>query len=101
MWNYLLITGGVGQAERRPRHLAASERYQNGQLTSSASERRRVAAVGLFLKLTSRGRGCGQVFVELAQQASAVSSNARHEARVNIDVELFGTDVCYLVFDRF
>jgi len=39
-------------------------------------------------KLTSRGRRCGQVFVELAQ-LGAVSSNEMHEARVNIDVEAF------------
>ena len=47
-----------------------------------------MAAVGLFLKLTSRGRRYGQVFVS-SLRLGAVSSNEARASEVNIDVELF------------
>ena len=55
--------------------------------------------MGLYLETQSRGRGYGQVLVN-SLRLGAVSSN-KHEARVNIDVELFFIARKESVFDPF
>ena len=89
MWNYLLITGAVAQAERRRAEL--QERCLNQNWPVEPSDRdavRAPCAVGLYLETHVARTQVWPGFVELAQ-LGAVSSNEMHEAPVNIDVEAF------------
>ncbi len=88
VWNYLLITGGVGQAERRRAELQERCLNQNWPADVVRFRAAAVAPSAYFeTKLTPLRRRYGQVFVS-SLRLGAVSSN-EHEARVNIDVELF------------
>ena len=90
VWNYLLITGGVGQAEGSVGRVTwpLQSDIKIGQLASSASERRRVAArLASSSNLRREDAAVARSSSSLAQ-LGAVSSN-KHEARVNIDVEPF------------